>query len=99
MCSSDLGKTCREGLWRYSRHPNYFFEWLHWFTYVFLAVGTPWPIWALTLLGPVLMLVSLYWITGIPFVEAQALRTRGEDYREYQRTTSAFVPWRSRAEG
>lgn len=87
------GKTCRIGLWRYSRHPNYFFEWLHWFTYVFLAIGASWPIWALSLLGPVLMLVSLYWITGIPFVEAQALRTRGDDYREYQRTTSAFVPW------
>jgi steroid 5-alpha reductase family enzyme len=96
---ANRGKTCRVGLWRYSRHPNYFFEWLHWFTYVFLAIGTPWPIWALSLLGPVLMLVSLYWITGIPFVEAQALRTRGDDYREYQRTTSAFVPWKSRAEG
>ncbi len=32
------GRTCREGLWRYSRHPNYFFEWLHWFAYVCLAL-------------------------------------------------------------
>jgi steroid 5-alpha reductase family enzyme len=39
------GKTCRAGLWRYSRHPNYFFEWLHWFAYVLLAVGSPWPGW------------------------------------------------------
>jgi steroid 5-alpha reductase family enzyme len=87
------GRTCRSGLWRYSRHPNYFFEWLHWFAYVFLAIGLPLPIWALSLTGPVLMLVSLCWLTGIPFVEAQALRSRGEDYRQYQRTTSAFVPW------
>jgi steroid 5-alpha reductase family enzyme len=95
------GITCRAGLWRYSRHPNYFFEWLHWFAYVFLAIGTPFSIWLLSLLGPVLMLVSLCWVTGIPFVEAQALRSRGEDYREYQRTTSAFVPWfpKSRDEG
>ena len=87
------GRTCRVGLWRYSRHPNYFFEWLHWFSYVLLAIGAPPAIWSLTLVGPVLMLVSLYWVTGIPFVEAQALRSRGDDYREYQRTTSAFFPW------
>jgi steroid 5-alpha reductase family enzyme len=93
------GRTCRSGLWRYSRHPNYFFEWLHWFGYVLLAVGAPPQVWALTLVGPVLMLVSLCWITGIPFAEAQALRSRGEDYREYQRTTSAFFPWWPRGEG
>ena len=41
------GRTCQQGLWRYSRHPNYFFEWLHWFTYVLLAVGSPlwWLAW------------------------------------------------------
>lgn len=93
------GRACRAGLWRYSRHPNYFFEWLHWFAYVFLAIGVPWPLWALSWLGPVLMLVSLCWVTGIPFVEAQALRSRGTDYREYQRTTSVFIPWFPREEG
>ena len=92
------GRTCRVGLWRYSRHPNYFFEWLHWFAYVFLAIGVPWSLWSLSLLGPALMLVSLCWVTGIPFVEAQALRSRGDDYREYQRTTSIFVPWFPREE-
>jgi steroid 5-alpha reductase family enzyme len=87
------GRTCRSGLWRYSRHPNYFFEWLHWFTYVFLAIGAG-PGWTIaSLLGPALMLGSLRWITGIPYTEAQALRTRGDDYREYQRTTSALIPW------
>jgi steroid 5-alpha reductase family enzyme len=96
------GKTCRTGLWRYSRHPNYFFEWLHWFTYVFLAIGTPFPAWLLSLLGPTLMLASLCWISGIPFTEAQALRSRGNDYRQYQRTTSMLIPWfpkKDRAEG
>ena len=85
------GKTCRAGLWRYSRHPNYFFEWTHWFAYAVLAVGA--PNWWLSLFGPAAMLFSLLWLTGIPFVEAQALRSRGEDYRRYQRETSAFVPW------
>ena len=45
---ANRGKTCRDGLWRYSRHPNYFFEWLHWFAYVCLAVGSPigWLAWS-----------------------------------------------------
>jgi steroid 5-alpha reductase family enzyme len=85
------GKTCREGWWRYSRHPNYFFEWLHWWCYVALAVGA--PFWWLTLLAPAAMLYFLLKVTGIPPTEAQALASRGEDYRQYQRTTSAFVPW------
>lgn len=85
------GKTCRDGLWRYSRHPNYFFEWLHWFAYVCLAWGSPYFL--LSLIGPILMLISLCWVSGIPFVEAQSLRSRGDDYREYQRTTSALIPW------
>lgn len=85
------GKVCDVGLWRYSRHPNYFFEWLHWFAYVALAIGA--PAWWLTLLGPVLMLTTLLFVTGIPFVEQQSLRSRGEAYRHYQRTTPMFVPW------
>lgn len=85
------GRTCRDGLWRYSRHPNYFFEWLHWLTYGVLSIGS--PLSGLALLGPVLMYVFLRWLSGIPFTEAQALRTRGEDYRAYQRQTSMFFPW------
>jgi steroid 5-alpha reductase family enzyme len=88
---ANRGRTCREGLWRYSRHPNYFFEWLHWFTYIALAWGSPSI--ALAWVGPVLMYVFLRWISGIPFTEAQGLRTRGEDYRDYQRTTPMLFPW------
>lgn len=85
------GRVCRAGLWRYSRHPNYFFEWLHWFAYV--AIGLTAPAGWVTLLGPVLMLFFLFRVTGIPATEARALETRGEDYRRYQRTTSSFFPW------
>jgi steroid 5-alpha reductase family enzyme len=85
------GKTCREGWWRYSRHPNYFFEWLHWWSYVALAVGASY--WWGTLLAPAAMLYFLLRVTGIPPTEAQALASRGEDYRQYQRTTSVFIPW------
>jgi steroid 5-alpha reductase family enzyme len=90
------GKTCREGWWRYSRHPNYFFEWLHWWSYVALAVGASY--WWVTLLAPAAMLYFLLRVTGIPPTEAQALASRGEDYRQYQRTTSVFVPWFPRKE-
>jgi steroid 5-alpha reductase family enzyme len=85
------GKVCQVGLWRYSRHPNYFFEWLHWFSYPLIAMGAPhqWVAW----LGPALMLLFLYRVTGIPYTEKQSLKSRGEAYREYQRTTSPFIPW------
>ena len=84
------GTTCRRGIWRYSRHPNYFFEWLHWWTYVILAAGFVW--WPLTLISPALISLFLFRVTGIPATERQALRSR-TDYGEYQRTTSMFVPW------
>jgi steroid 5-alpha reductase family enzyme len=85
------GQVCQLGLWRYSRHPNYFFEWLHWWSYVCLAVGAPWG-WA-AIVGPLAMLYFLLFVTGVKPTEAQALLTRGAAYREYQRTTSAFIPW------
>lgn len=84
-------RVCRDGLWRYSRHPNYFFEWLHWWTYV--VMGVTMPGWFLTWIGPIGMGWALLKVTGIPWVERQALASRGEDYREYQRTTNAFFPW------
>ncbi len=85
---ANRGRTCRAGLWRYSRHPNYFFEWVHWWAYVLIGHGA-----LLTWLGPVLMFVFLFRVTGIPHTEAQALKSRGDDYRRYQRETSVFVPW------
>lgn len=84
-------RVCREGLWFFSRHPNYFFEWVHWWAYVVMAIGSPG--WWLTWIGPVVMGVALVRVTGIPWAEAQAIRTRGEDYRRYQGTTNAFFPW------
>ena len=92
---ANRGKTCRRGLWRYSRHPNYFFEWLVWIAYAVFALASPggW----MALASPALMLFFLLRVTGIPATEAQALKSRGDDYREYQRTTSAFVPWKPKS--
>lgn len=91
--ASTSGGVCKRGLWRYSRHPNYFFEWLHWFAY--LAIGATFATsigWA-ALLGPAVMLVFLLFVTGIPYTEKRAIQSKGEAYRQYQRETSAFIPW------
>lgn len=85
------GITCGRGLWRYSRHPNYFFEWVHWWAYAPLALGASFGWVALAV--PMLLLYFLLFVTGIPPTEAQSLASRGEDYRRYQRTTSRFFPW------
>ncbi|MGH3115209.1 MAG: DUF1295 domain-containing protein [Gaiellaceae bacterium] len=84
-------KTMREGLWRYSRHPNYFFQWLTWCAYALIALAAPWG-W-IGLAAPALMLYLILFVTGIPPSEEQALRSRGEDFRRYQGETSPFVPW------
>ena len=84
------GKTCQVGLWQYSRHPNYFFEWLMWVGYFVLALGSSWG-W-LAMIAPAFMLYFLLKVSGVPLAEEQSLRSRGEEYREYQRTTSVFVP-------
>ncbi len=85
------GRVCDLGLWKYSRHPNYFFEWVVWISYFVFSLGSPWA-WA-GIVSPLLMLFFLTRVTGIPPAEARALATRGEAYRAYQQRTSAFLPW------
>lgn len=87
------GKVCRQGLWRYSRHPNYFFEWLHWFAYLAIGATFATSIGYAALLGPVVMGLFLIFVTGIPYTEKRAVQSKGEAYKQYQRETSAFVPW------
>ena len=88
---TNKGQVCQRGLWRYSRHPNYFFEALIWVAFFTTALGSPhgW----ITLACPLLMLQFLLKVTGIPLTEEYAVKSKGDAYREYQRTTSAFVPW------
>lgn len=88
---ANRGKLCSSGLWHYSRHPNYFFEWLIWVALFFYAFPAPWG-WT-TLFAPALMLFFLLGVSGVPYTEELTLRSRGEAYRVYQRTTSVFVPW------
>ncbi|BAM87229.1 hypothetical protein S58_12190 [Bradyrhizobium oligotrophicum S58] len=89
---ANKGKVCDHGLWRWSRHPNYFFEWVCWLSYPVIALSfdNPWGL--ASLLAPLLMYWFLVHVTGIPPLEQQMLRSRGDRYRAYQARTSAFFP-------
>ena len=93
---ANKGRVCDAGLWRWSRHPNYFFEWFGWLAYPVIALSPDYPLsypWGwVTLLAPIFMYWILVHVTGIPPLEAQMLRSRGDRYRAYQSRTSAFFP-------
>jgi steroid 5-alpha reductase family enzyme len=89
---TNQGRVCDAGLWRWSRHPNYFFEWFGWLAYPVIAVSPDYPWGWATLLAPVFMYWILVYVTGIPPLEAQMLRSRGDRYRDYQSRTSQFFP-------
>lgn len=85
--------VCDIGLWRWSRHPNYFFEWLAWLAWPVMALGSagyPWGGW--TLLAPILMYWLLVHVSGIPPLEAHMARSRGAAWQAYVAKTSAFFP-------
>ncbi len=85
------GRVCDTGLWRLSRHPNYFFEWLVWLGYALFILSSPGGWWGFS--SAALMLLFLTKLTGIRYTEEQLLRSKGEPYRAYQARTSAFIPW------
>jgi len=87
---ANRGKVCDAGLWNYSRHPNYFFEWCVWIGYAVygLAYHGGW----IALVPQAIILATLFGVTGIPPTERQAIQSKGEAYRQYQRRVSKFVP-------
>jgi steroid 5-alpha reductase family enzyme len=89
---ANKGKVCDIGLWGWSRHPNYFFEWLYWLAYPVLALGGFWPWGWLAFIAPVLMFLLLTKISGVPMLEREMLASRGEKYRAYQQRVPAFFP-------
>lgn len=85
----EMGRTCNIGLWKYSRHPNYFFEsniWLGFFIFM-IGSGVYWGVYS-----ALIILFLLLKVTGVPPSEEQSLKTRGEEYRRYQKVTSVFIP-------
>ncbi len=87
---ANKGKVCNTGLWHYSRHPNYFFESLHWIAYVPLALGSPW--WPVAIIPAAVMAWLLLRMSGVPILEAHLVKSR-PGYADYMRTTSVFIPW------
>jgi steroid 5-alpha reductase family enzyme len=88
------GRVCDVGLWGFSRHPNYFFEWLGWVGYPLIAIGLP-PTNAyglVALVGPVFMYWLLVHVSGIPPLEAHMARSRGAAFEAYRRRVNAFFP-------
>lgn len=85
------GKICNIGLWNYSRHPNYFFEAVIWVGIYLFCAASPGGIF--TVHAPLIMIFLLTKVTGIPPTERSLLKSRGDAYKEYQQTTSAFIPW------
>jgi steroid 5-alpha reductase family enzyme len=83
------GRVMDRGLWRYSRHPNYFGDCLVWWGFgaFGLAAGMWW-----TLLGPAVMTVLLLKVSGVSLLESTIVERRPA-YRDYMVRTSAFVPW------
>jgi steroid 5-alpha reductase family enzyme len=87
---ANRGQVCRDGLWRYSRHPNYFFEAVHWLAYLPLALGAPYG-WT-AVFAPLVMAFLLTRLSGMPLLEAEMAR-RKPGYAEYMRSTSPLIPW------
>lgn len=89
---ANKGRVCDAGLWKFSRHPNYFFEWFGWLAYPMIALSPEYPWGLVTLLAPIFMYWILVHVTGIPPLEEQMQRSRGDAYRSYQLRTSKFFP-------
>ena len=93
------GAVCQIGLWRYSRHPNYFFEWLAWLSYPVIAIGLPAdnPRGLIALAGPAMIYWLLVHVSGIPPLETHMLKSRGAAFADYQKRVNAFFPGRRHA--
>lgn len=83
-------KVFKEGLWKYSRHPNYFFEILIWFSYGIFFLNTSYWYWGF--FSFVIITFFILKITGIPATEEQNLSTKKEEYYQYIQTTSPLIP-------
>jgi steroid 5-alpha reductase family enzyme len=89
---ANKGKVCDQGLWRWSRHPNYFFQWFGWLAYPVIAIAPGYPFGLAALLAPLFMFYILNYATGVPPLETQMARSRGEAWRAYAARTSRFFP-------
>ncbi|KAK0330769.1 hypothetical protein LTR94_031537, partial [Friedmanniomyces endolithicus] len=91
---ANRGKVCDAGLWAWSRHPNYFFEWLGWCAWPIFAVDLSggWPWGWLALSGPAYIYWLLTRVSGVPLLEAHMRRSRPHAFAAYAARTSVFFP-------
>jgi steroid 5-alpha reductase family enzyme len=83
------GMLMRVGLWRYSRHPNYFGEVMMWWGIALIACST--PLWWVGFIGAAIITYLISFVSGIPPAEARG--SLKSDWQEYKRKTSILVPW------
>ena len=91
------GRVMDQGLWAWSRHPNYFFQWLGWVAYPVMALVPDQPVTWLSLTAPAVMFSLLRYVSGVPPLEETMLKSRGDLFRDYQRRVSAFFPFPPKA--
>lgn len=84
------GAVMDRGLWRYTRHPNYFGDAMVWWGFFLFAASSPGSLW--TIYSPILMTVLLMKVSGVALLEKN-LKEKKPEYREYMEKTSAFIPW------
>jgi len=84
------GSICEVGLWRFSRHPNYFFEFLFWCAWPLIAFGYPTGLIALA--GPAFIYYLLVHVSGVPLLEKQMRASRGAAFDAYARRVNVFFP-------
>lgn len=89
---ANKGKVADTGLWAWSRHPNYFFEWTVWLAWPVMALAPDYPYGWLSLLAPIQMWWLLNHVSGVPMLEEQMLKSRPQAYRAYQARVSRFLP-------
>lgn len=89
---ANRGRICGRGLWAWSRHPNYFFEWLGWLAYPIMAIEPGYPAGWLTLSGPLIIYWLLVHVSGVPPLEAHLSRSRPAEFAAYEEDVSAFWP-------
>jgi steroid 5-alpha reductase family enzyme len=86
---ANRGKVMDCGLWRYTRHPNYFGEAMMWWGYFLIAAATG-AYW--TIYSPILVTLLLLRVSGVSLLE-KTLQEAKPGYKAYQASTNAFVPW------
>ncbi len=85
---SNKGKLMQSGLWKYSRHPNYFGESLMWWSIWIVSAGS--SQWILGAVSPILIMVLLLFVSGVPLLEKKYAGRK--DFEEYKKKTSIFIP-------